>query len=127
MIIEDDLQDANFTIRALKQASQNLTYFHLSDVEELAQFDYDAHPVDLILMDMKMPKLSGIELLKSIKENPKSAQIPIVVLSSSQMPKEKQEAQQLGIYDFIIKPINIEQYYEVVKQAYINVFNEFRN
>ena len=121
LIVEDELQDAEFTIKALRQTSDKLSFIHISDVDDLRGFDYQAQQISMIFLDMKMPKVTGLELLHLIMDNQDTKQIPIVVLSSSSMPKQEKEAKKMGIYDFIVKPINIDQYYAVVKNVYWSI------
>lgn len=124
VIIEDELQDAEFTIRALKQVSKQLNIIHISDVDDLISFDFESKKIAMIFLDMKMPKIAGLELLQLIKNNPDVQTIPIIVLSSSSMPKQEAQAKQMGVFDFIVKPINIDQYYAVVKNAYLSVMKK---
>ncbi|MDX2306292.1 MAG: response regulator [Microscillaceae bacterium] len=121
LIIEDDQQDAEFTIQALSQASEHIPYIHLSNADELKDFDYEKHGIGMIFLDIKMPRVYGLDLLKSIKSHPFAKNIPIIIFSSSSIPQEVKEAKILGIYDFIVKPINIDHYFEIVKEAYFKI------
>ena len=96
LIIEDDPQDAEFTIRALKQVPDQLNFIHISDVDDLMSFDFEANPISVIFLDLKMPKIADLELLQLVKKHPMSSQIPIVVLSSSSMPQQQKQAKLMG-------------------------------
>ena len=70
----------------------------------------------VILLDLKLPKIGGLEVLRRIKGDPRTRTIPIVVLTSSQEEKDLVESYQLGVNSYIVKPVNFEQFSECLRQ-----------
>jgi CheY-like chemotaxis protein len=66
--------------------------------------------ISLVLLDLKMPKIGGLEILKKLKENPFTASIPVVILSSSRETNDIEEAYRLGTNGYVVKPVDFEEY-----------------
>jgi two-component system response regulator len=125
MLIEDNLQDLELTQRALRKA--NLTnHIHVArDGVEALEFLFceGAHATrriedgpKLILLDLKLPKLDGLQVLKRIKTDPRTRTIPVVVLTSSKEQNDVVESYHLGVNSYIVKPVNFERFAEAVQE-----------
>ncbi|MBC8047690.1 MAG: response regulator [Fimbriimonadaceae bacterium] len=125
VLVEDNLADAELTIRALKDAHIMNNLIHLKNGEEALDFLYsrdayvsrnaNIHP-KVILLDLRMPKISGIEVLREIKSDENLKSIPIVVLTSSTEDPDVQECYKLGVNSYISKPVEFNRFAEVVGQ-----------
>jgi two-component system response regulator len=111
LLIEDSPDDAELTIRTLKKNNLANNLVHLQDGEEALAFLFsDTQKVTpkLILLDLKMPKVDGIEVLRAIKNDPEKRIIPVVVLTSSKEERDVIESYTLGVNAYIEKPVEFE-------------------
>ncbi len=123
LLIEDNLLDIELTVNALERGVQNFHIHTAHDGEEALEFLRnleDALPTTailpkLILLDLKIPKLSGFEVLQKIKENPVSRIIPVVVLTSSGDEEDMLKCYNLGANSYIQKPVSYEEYRKLVQ------------
>lgn len=115
LIIEDD-QRIN-KVYNLKLAMDGIETATAIDGEEGLRKVYSENP-DLILLDLMLPKKSGFEILKEIKTNPKTKDIPVIILSNLAQEKEREEGLALGAIDYIIKSnASIQQIMEKIKSV----------
>ena len=116
LLVEDNPDDAGLTIRAFKKHNITNNLKHLSDGEEALNFIFKEanHMPKLILLDLKMPKVDGIEVLKKIKTDPVKKMIPIVVLTSSKEECDIVESYSLGVNAYIVKPVDFEKFVQAV-------------
>lgn len=124
LLVEDNPQDLKLTLRALKQANL-ANHIHVArDGEEALQFifcqgPYAARKIEngpkVILLDLKLPKVDGKEVLECIKSDPRTKLIPVVVLTSSKEQSDLVESYKLGVNSYIVKPVNFEQFAAAVK------------
>lgn len=130
LLVEDNSLDLDLTLRAF--SSQKLTNpIHVArDGEEALDFiqkwdNNEPKPV-IILLDLKLPKVNGLEVLKIIKSHPVYKTIPIVMLTSSAESSDVQTAYELGANSYIVKPVDYEKFIEVAKQIelYWTVLNK---
>lgn len=125
LLVEDNPDDAELTIRALK--SQNLAN-QLVWVKNGAQaLDFifqrgpyadraGAEPPRLILLDLSLPKVNGIEVLSQIKADARTKRIPVVILSSSTQDKDVVGSYDLGVNSYVAKPVQFEDFIKVVSE-----------
>lgn len=119
LLIEDSFDDAELTIRALKKRNLANNLHHIADGEKALEylFDNPQNPFPkLILLDLKMPKVDGIEILRRIKEAPTLRTIPVVMLTSSKEERDILESYELGVNAYIVKPVDFEKFQEAIDQ-----------
>lgn len=123
LLIEDNLEDAELTIRALTKHNLANHIIHLKDGEEAINYlfpakglNQDAKP-HVILLDLKLPKVDGIQILERVKSNLQTKLIPVVILTSSQEERDIVESYKLGVNSYITKPVDFEKFVSVVGNA----------
>lgn len=125
LLVEDNPQDVDLTLRALRKARIANTIHVARDGEEALDFLFctGAHAdrslqdgPDVVLLDLKLPKIDGIEVLQRIKSDDRTRAIPVVVLTSSGEQRDLVETYNLGVNSYIVKPVNFEQFAETVRQ-----------
>lgn len=123
LLVEDNPTDAELTMRALKRKNLANRLVWVKDGEEALDFIYaqgqfvDRNPEDLprlILLDLRMPKVDGLEVLKEIKAHEKTRKIPVVVLTSSQEDQDVVESYKLGVNSYVSKPVEFDDFLEAV-------------
>jgi CheY-like chemotaxis protein len=123
LLVEDDPSDAELTLRALRQNNLANKVRWLKDGEEALDYVFrrgahagrDAGPLPkLIMLDIKMPKVDGIEVLRKLKERPDTRTIPVVVMTSSNEEQDVLETYRLGVNSYIVKPVGFEAFLETV-------------
>jgi len=121
LLVEDNMDDAGLTIRALRKNNLANNLIHLTDGEEALQFLFGEKTVDempkLILLDLKMPKVDGIEVLRKIKGDDRLKVIPVVVLTSSKEDRDIVESYKLGVNAYIVKPVDFEKFVRAVSDV----------
>lgn len=130
LLVEDNPVDVDLTLRAFK--SKNLTNNIRiardgeAAVEFIDKWDAGEQVPVVILLDLKLPKVDGLEVLKIIKSNKKYSHIPIVVLTSSSNSLDIETAYKLGANSYIVKPVSFENFIEVAAQieVYWTVLNK---
>jgi len=125
LLVEDSPYDAELTMTAL--LSKNITNHieHVEDGAEALDFifcrgrfagrNFDNRP-RLVLLDLKMPKVSGMEVLRELKSNPLTQKIPVVVLTSSKEEPDVDSAYRLGANSYIVKPVGFENFADAVSE-----------
>lgn len=125
LLIEDNLNDAELAIRALKKNSLANNLVHLKDGDEGLDFifargkyaDRDINNVPrVILLDLKMPKVNGIEVLRQVKANEHTRKIPVVILTSSKEDPDIQECYRLGANSYIVKPVEFDAFVKTMSE-----------
>jgi len=124
LFVEDNMDDATLTMRALKKSGLSNALFHVKDGAEALDFIYrkgayasrseDEKP-KLILLDLKMPKISGLEVLEKIKSNPVYRAIPVVILTSSKEDPDIKRCYELGANSYIVKPVESDNFFQTIK------------
>lgn len=130
LLVEDNPLDIDLTIRAFKKRNLTNPIQVARDGEEalayIEKWDAGEEIPVVILLDLNMPKLDGLEVLKVIKKHPKYASIPVVVLTSSSDNNDIEKAYKLGANSYIVKPVNFDKFVDVAShiELYWNVLNE---
>lgn len=123
LLIEDNTCDAELTIRALKKNNFGNSLLHLRDGAEALDFLFAedsspgagfANPPKLILLDIKMPKVNGIEVLARIRSNVKTRAVPVIMLTSSREDPDIQECYRLGADGFVVKPVDFHMFHKAI-------------
>jgi CheY-like chemotaxis protein len=120
LLVEDNPDDILITRRAWKIGQIENPLFEVRDGKEALTFlrkegEYTEAPKpSLIILDLRMPRLNGLELLEIIKEDDSLKKIPVVVLTASNKNKDVEKALQLGCDDYIVKPVTFQNFIKVV-------------
>lgn len=116
LLVEDNMDDAGLTIRSLQKHHLANHLLHLQDGEEALHYLFDdkSNMPKLILLDLKMPKVDGIEVLRKLKSDEKRKVIPVVVLTSSNEERDIIESYRLGVNAYIVKPVDFDKFVKVV-------------
>lgn len=124
LLVEDNPNDVKLTLHAFKTANLANTVHVARDGVEALEFLFGAWPSTdqeipekpkLILLDLKLPRLDGHEVLKRIKGDPRTSGIPVVVLTSSSEERDVMRTYEVGANSYIIKPVDFEQFTESVR------------
>ena len=125
LLVEDSQDDLDMTLRALRKANMANHIEIARDGVEALDFIFceGAHTArkienmpKLILLDLKLPKVSGMEVLRRIKGDPRTKMIPVVMLTSSKEQKDVIESYGLGTNSYIVKPVDFESFAEAVQK-----------
>lgn len=116
-LIEDDADDAELTIHALKKHHLANPIVHIDDGEKALDLLFsDRDRPTLILLDLKMPRVDGIEILRKLKSDPEKKAIPVIVLISSKEGRNYVESFKLKADAYMIKPVDYKQFIAAVSQ-----------
>jgi len=123
LLVEDSSDDAEMTIRALKKVNLADNLVHLEDGQEALDYlfgkgKYSSRELSkqpkVILLDIKMPRVDGIEVLRQIKLNEATRMIPVVIMTSSSEEKDMIASYSLGVNSYVVKPVNFESFAKAV-------------
>ena len=124
-MVEDNPADAELTLHALQKYSSTKSIEHLWDGAEALDYLFCrgrfsarsmAHPPRLVLLDLKLPKVDGCQVLREIKQDPRTRPIPVIILTSSKEERDLINSYQLGVNSYIQKPVSFAEFQEVVRQ-----------
>ena len=125
LLVEDNTIDAELTTRELMKHNMANNLFHVKNGKEALDFIFAtgkymdtrhvSYPPKLVLLDIQMPKLNGIEVLKVIKADSRTRAMPVVILTSSKESPDIQKCYDLGVNSYIVKPVNFESFAEAIR------------
>jgi len=125
LLVEDNQQDLDLALRALRKANLANRIHIARDGAEALQFIFCEGPHSerkiengpkLVLLDLKLPKVDGLEVLQRVKGDPRTKKIPVVILTSSKEQNDVVESYNLGVNSYIVKPVNFEHFSEAVQK-----------
>jgi len=125
LLVEDNMHDAELTIRSLKKVNLANKLVHVKDGAEALDFifargNYTGRNVQdrprVILLDIKMPKVDGIEVLRVIKSTEETRRIPVVIMTSSKEEQDIISSYNLGVNSYVVKPVNFEEFAKAVSE-----------
>jgi len=125
LLVEDNPTDVELTLRALKKHNLANHVEVVNDGAEALDFifatgAYKDRKIDkkpkVILLDLKLPKVDGLEVLRKIKSDERTKDIPVVVLTSSKEEKDRVESYRLGVNSYIVKPVDFTQFSKAVSE-----------
>ncbi len=123
LLIEDNPEEAELAIRSLKKSNLANSLVHIDDGAEALDYifsrgKYTGNTTQsrpkLILLDLNLPKVGGLEILKQVKSDERTKMIPIVVLTSSQEQRDVIESYKLGVNSYIVKPVNFASFSQAI-------------
>jgi two-component system response regulator len=125
LLVEDNPDDAELAIRELRKHNMANNLFHVEDGEEALNFlfatgNYEdrrnaARLPKVVLLDIQMPKVNGIEVLQRLRADPRTHTVPVVILTSSKESPDIRKCYDLGANSYIVKPVNFEGFAEAIK------------
>ncbi|HVN57769.1 MAG TPA: response regulator [Bacteroidales bacterium] len=119
LIVEDNPRDAELTLRALRKNKLANNILVAKDGAEALDFFFCrgkykdrsiANPPKVVLLDLKLPKVSGLEVLEMVKKDKRTSHIPVVVVTSSRQEPDMKKAYDLGVNSYVVKPVDFEQF-----------------
>jgi len=126
LLVEDNPQDAELILRSLREQNLANQIFLVEDGEEALDFIFcrgkfsDRYPCKLmkvVFLDLKLPKVDGLEVLKEIKTNEKTKKLPVVIVTSSREDPDIQTAYDLGANSYIVKPVQFDAFRQSMSNA----------
>jgi CheY-like chemotaxis protein len=125
LLVEDSDRDAELTMRALRKGGVANTILRVKDGQQALDYLFRAGEFAgrddiaprLVLLDLKMPKVGGIEVLKAAKSDERTRRIPIVVMTSSLEERDLAESYDLGVNSYVVKPVDFSAIADLVRQA----------
>ena len=125
LLAEDDPRDVELTLEALREHNLTNEVVVARDGEEALDYVYrrgafasrpEGQPV-VVLLDLKMPKVDGVEVARQLKSDPRTRVIPVVVLTSSRESRDLEECYRLGVNAYVVKPVQFRDFIDAVRQV----------
>ena len=126
LLVEDNDNDAELALRALKKNNIVNNIIHLKDGPEALDYvfctgNFEGRGIEntpkIILLDLKLPKLTGLEVLKAIKSDERTKMIPVIMLTSSKEEPDIEKAYLLGANSYIVKPVEFDRFIDAMKNV----------
>lgn len=126
LIVEDNPEDAELTLRALRKNKLANKIFVVEDGEQALDFifcrgEYANRYFDdlpkVIFLDLKLPKIGGLEVLQEIKTDQRTKMLPVVVITSSREDPDIRKAYELGVNSYVVKPVNFDDFFNAMSQT----------
>jgi two-component system response regulator len=123
LLVEDNARDRELTLRALKRNNLANRVTAVGDGAEALDFVFargayehraTAAPPQVIFLDLKLPKVDGIEVLRELKSNDATRSIPVVIITSSAEERDRVESYHLGVNSYVVKPIEFEAFFKTI-------------
>ena len=124
LLVEDNQDDIDLALHALRQGKLANSIFVVRDGEEALEFLFCRGPFSernidrppkLVLLDLKLPKVDGLQVLKAVKGDPRTKTIPIVIMTSSKEERDMVESYNSGVNSYIQKPVDFDQFRNTIK------------
>lgn len=125
LLVEDNALDAELTLRALKAGGLANKLLWVKDGQEALDFLFregqyanrgESVP-RLVLLDLKMPRVDGIEVLRAVRSNERTRRVPVVIMTSSQEERDLAQSYELGVNSYVVKPVDFNALTELARQA----------
>jgi two-component system response regulator len=126
LLVEDNPDDTELTVHALNEGNKTLRLLHLKDGVEALNFIFGKQSdngkdngklqtgLRLVLLDLKLPKLDGLEVLRKIREDERTRTMPVVILTSSREKRDIAEAYKLAVNSYVVKPVGFDNYVKTI-------------
>jgi len=115
LLVEDNPNDAELTERALRKSELGARLALARDGAEALEYLLSGRPRPrVVFLDLKLPKIDGIEVLRRVRADDRTRSIPVVVLTSSQEERDVSECYQLGVNSYVVKPVEFDKFYQAV-------------
>lgn len=135
LLVEDNPDDTELTMHALTEGNKALHLLHLKDGVEALDFIFAKkkfenlriqNDLKLVLLDLKLPRLDGLEVLRKIREDERTRTLPVVILTSSREKRDISEAYKLGVNSYVVKPVGFDNYVKTISSLafYWSLVNE---
>ena len=124
LLVEDNPNDVALALHAFKKSNLTNRIHVVRDGAEALDFLFRTgiyagrvnHAPKVVLLDLKLPKVDGLEVLQRLRADPRTKSLPVVILTSSREERDIVESYQLGVNSYIVKPVDFEQFTDVVQQ-----------
>jgi len=135
LLVEDNPDDTELTVHALNEGNKSLHLLHLKDGVEALNYIFAKQMFEnqkvqnnlrLVLLDLKLPRLDGLEVLRKIRDDERTKTLPVVILTSSREKRDISEAYKLGVNSYVVKPVGFDNYVKTISSLafYWSLVNE---